>query len=346
MTLAMRVAPEPNGYPAFHGSPWEHEGIAPRTFHEYQLYGLTVHSEIPLSFSQHPSGRRPDVTLFFASAEWFAPFVTDLPLGPSSDEWYQHAPLADGSHYLRWPDLFEFLVSPDGRSVACRKLERATLESFQTYLLGHVLSFALVKQGEEPLHATAVVVGAKAVAFLGDCGYGKSTLAAAFVHAGDHVLTDDLLQIREIGGTCHGLPGPQRLKLFPEIAHRFLPRQAADTPMNPDTPKLIVPLEPHQVCARPMPLHALYVLEGVESGAGGVSLTSLAGTQPLMELIRATFNRRLVNPDRLRQQFLYAQRLVSRIPIKRLTYPRGLDVLPQVREAILADVRAASVVKS
>jgi hypothetical protein len=73
----------------------------------------------------------------------------------------------DGSDYLCWKNLFEFTVSADGRSVVCGPLDQSTNESLETYLLGPVLSFALAKQGREPLHATAVIVDGKAIAFLG-----------------------------------------------------------------------------------------------------------------------------------------------------------------------------------
>ena len=99
-------------------------------------------------------------------------------------------------------------MSADGRHVAAGHLGNASAESFQSYLLGWVLSFALVKQGYEPLHATAVVVDGKAVAFLGTSGDGKSTLAAAFLHAGHTLLTDDLLLIREIDRRIRGLSRP------------------------------------------------------------------------------------------------------------------------------------------
>src|SRR5580692_542597 len=162
------------------------------------MYGISVRSEIPLGFPEQPRAEPADVTLFSRPRQWFTEVTAGLARDGPTDGWYERASSADGSEYLRWPNLFEFMVSHDGRSVACGLLDRASLESFQTYLLGQVLSFALVRQGCEPLHATAVVVEGKAVAFLGESGYGKSTLAAAFLQHGHHILTDDLLMVGEV----------------------------------------------------------------------------------------------------------------------------------------------------
>jgi hypothetical protein len=86
---------------------------------------------------------------------------------------------------------FEFLVSPDARRIEYRTLGRVSSESLATYLLGQVLSFALLSRGYEPLHATAVVIDGQAIAFLGDCGHGKSTLGAGLIARGFGLLTDD-----------------------------------------------------------------------------------------------------------------------------------------------------------
>ncbi|PYT92309.1 MAG: hypothetical protein DMG36_15620 [Acidobacteria bacterium] len=83
-------------------------------------------------------------------------------------DWFHYAPLEDGSDYLRWTGLFEFLISADGRRIAARTLTDISQEAFQTYLLGQVLSFALLKQGIESLHSTVVAVDGGAVAILGD----------------------------------------------------------------------------------------------------------------------------------------------------------------------------------
>jgi hypothetical protein len=312
-----------------------------REFYDYGVYGLSLRSEIRLGLPEHPAGPLPDVTLSFANRDWFAQATAGLPRDERTDGWYERVCCADGSEFLRWPDLFEFMITHNGRSVVWGFLERATVESFQTYLLAPVLSFALVKQGYEPLHATTVVIDGRAVAILGDGGQGKSTLAAAFVQAGHQILTDDLLLIRDVGGILYGFPGPPRIKLFPDVARRFFPDQAPCSLMNPETEKLIVPLEQGQWHTGPAPLHGFLLLREPDEPVHGSHLTRLSGTHSLLGLVRSTFNARIANPDRLRRQFLAAREWAARIPVRCLTYPKTLAVLEQVRQAIVSDVRSA-----
>jgi hypothetical protein len=312
-----------------------------RELRDYEAYGLSVRSQIPLTFPERLRSEAVDVTLTMAAPEWFARATADAPANPNTDGWYQQFSCPDGSDLLRWPDLFEFLVAPDGRSVACRMHEQATLESFQTYLFGHVMSYVLVKQGYEPLHATAVAIDGIAVALLGECGSGKSTLAASLVAAGHRILTDDLLLLRDVNGVLCGFPGPSRLKLFPEVAKVFLPDLAWSAPMNPLTDKLIVPLAHGQRESRPIPACRFFALDSSDLETQ-VAVTPVTPADSLIEILRATFNSRLVSPRRLRQQFLAAHRLATRIPVRRLAYPRRMDVLDQVHRAILADLQRAS----
>lgn len=312
----------------------------------YQLYGLSIRSEIPLTFPESPASDHADVTFSVAPRSWFAERTADLPNLAVPDDWYERRRGADGSDFLYFPDLFEFMVSPDGRAVAFAQLEQSGAWSFETYLLGHVLSYALIKQGVEPLHATTVVIDGVAAAFLGASGQGKSTLAASFVAAGHQVLTDDLLVIREVGGVLCGLPGPPRLKLFPQIARRFLASQASTARMNPDTEKLIVPLEDDQVRLSPTPVHAFIVLDECGSDSAGIRLSCLSGRDAVLQLLRSTFNTRLVTPERLRRQFLAARDWAARIGVRRLEYPRDLADIGRVQESIVADVRAACLVRT
>lgn len=308
------------------------------TLSPYQLYGIFLHSEIPLSFAERPFSHGPDVTLSLASSDWFSQLTEHPSRTLKSDGWYEYFSCQDGSAYLRWQNLFEFVVSPDGCSIVGRHMDRATSSSFETYLLGHVLSFAMVRRGLEPLHATVVTVDGDAIAFVGDSGFGKSTLAAAFLGAGHQLLTDDLLVVQESSNQVYACQGPPRIKLFPEIARTFLHGQWRGTPMNDCTEKLVIPLLPAQVSSRMVPLKAIYVLCDPEKGTplDQISLTPpLSEREAFVELLRHTFNTRVTDSARLERQFKAALSLAKRVQVARLSYPRVLNCLSHVRSFII-----------
>jgi len=310
-------------------------GQRPRT---YALYGLRFRSCLELPYPEFPAEGPHDVEIFEAPACWFEAIAGEVRLPDPS--WYYHAPCADQSVYLRWRDLFEFLVSADGRRIACRILAGGSVEAFHTYLLGQVLSFALVKQGLEPLHATTVVVQGSAVGFLGSSGDGKSSLAASFLAAGFALLTDDLLIARFTGSHYCAYPGQPRIKLFPEVAEAVLGGCPGGPPMNSLTPKRILPLGAGQYCPTPVPLRSLYLLHHPRPGAPGepVVVRRLSERRACLALLRHSFNTKLRHRDRMQHRFSSATELASRIPVKLLSYPRDLARLPDVRAAILANL--------
>lgn len=311
------------------------------TSQAFRLYGLCVGSQWRLPYCEGSDADTPEVELVAGPAWFFEEASREAARQPTAADWFQHACLHDGSHYLRWSELFEFLVSADGHRIVGRPLTDVALEALHTYLLGVVLSFSLVKRGLDPLHATAVVVDGGAVGFLGDTGYGKSSLGAAFLQAGYPMLTDDLLVLRHDGHGFSAYSGPPRIKLFPEIAKRMLGEHVMGIPMNPLTRKLIIPLDRHQSHQAPTPLKALYVLPRPSAGAGSRRLTlrRLSQRGAFLALLKSAFNDEVVEPERLRHQFLLCTRIASAVPITLLSHPRSLASLPSVREAILADIR-------
>ncbi len=305
----------------------------------YRAYGLAIASPIALPC---PEEGATDADVVFAEGPGvlFSRARLEAGLGPDESRWFQYAPLSRGASYLRWSELYEFVVSGDGRRIAWRSLNGGNPEAFQSYLLSQVLSFALVRQGIEPLHATTVVMGGRAVALLGDCGAGKSSLAAAFVQAGHRLLTDDLLVLREQEERFLAQPGPPRIKLFPEVARTLLDRHPGAVPMNPATRKLIIPLSADQTAHEPTHLDAIYVLRrprhsGRESRP---SIRRFTRRAAFIELTRAAFNLLVVESNRLQRQFELAARLAARIPVKSLSYSRDLRQISQVRESILQDL--------
>jgi hypothetical protein len=236
--------------------------------------------------------------------------------------------------------LFEFLISADGREIDLHCLPRATPESLGAYLLGQVLSFSLLAIGGEPLHGTVVVIDGEAVAFLGDCGAGKSTLGAAFLRLGFPILTDDLMALERAASGYVVHPGMPRIKLFPRVARRVLGVEPSEPQLNDGTSKQIFPLDDEHAASEPAPLRALYLLSSPASAAGRprVAIEQLSAGAALLEVIRNSFNTIVVDRPRLAAQFRLASRLVAAVPVRRLRYPRSLPELPAVCEAVLADL--------
>ncbi len=284
-----------------------------------------------------------DIDLCEAPASQFNHVPPQQRRPSDTDDWFFRTPLPDGSDYLRWSGLFEFLISADGRRITYHALTHGSRETLQTYLVSQTLSFALIKQGLEPLHATVVLIGEQAVALLGTCGHGKSSLGAAFLQAGSRLLTDDLLVTSHVPGRPNVIlahPGPPRIKLFPKIAARLFGAGRSGAQMNPHTRKMILPLDHHEHCTNAVPLRACYVLQPpiTRRSPTRVTIGPLAPRQACLELIANTFNTIITEPARLTRQFAWAAQLANLVPVKSLSYPRRLSHIPAVVAAIHKDL--------
>ena len=309
---------------------------------DYAFYGLRIRSWIKLTLNDVPVEGDADVELAPGGFEQFAAAASEIKLDQS--DWIHVHELADGWSFLRYDELFEFLVAPRGERIFYRFLNDVSLESFQTYVLGRVFSFALVKMGYEPLHAATVVVDGKAVAFLGASTFGKSSLAACFIAAGYPLLTDDTLRLEERDGQYVAFPGPPRLRLMPKIAKLYLGNADNGSVMNPreqnaKTPKLIFRLSPSQSFSAVVPLGAIYAVTPPRKvyRKQQIAIGSLSPLQALMNVLRFTHNDQLAYADRLSRQLGAARHLIAAVPMRSLAYPRVLGSLKEVKEAVLED---------
>lgn len=287
-----------------------------------------------------------DVCLSAGTEEQFSRIQAQITAADTLDNRFWCKRLDDGSRYLRWDTWFEFLVSPDARHIRYRRLADGTRESFTTYLLGPVLSFSLLALGSEPLHGTAIVVDSKAVVFLGGCGWGKSTLAAALLARGLPVLSDDLIALARHDQQWMVHPGLPRLKLFPAIARRLLGIESRGPRMNAGTSKLVLPLGQRQFRQEVTPLRAVYVLSRPARKARGaadeVRIDRLSARDAFLELVGAAFNLVVAGRQRLANQFTLAAAMASTVSVCQVSYPRRFTSLPAVCDALLADLAGRS----
>ncbi len=251
----------------------------------------------------------------------------------------QYHELPDGSRYLLWKDMFEFHIAADAQVVTALSLDGAPEKAFRTYMLGHLLSYALLGMGYETIHAASVVMDGAAIGFLGDSARGKSTLAAAFLQVGCSLLSDDFLVLGQDAGDYIVYPGFPRIKLYERVSKHLVADRSQGTPMNADhCPKMVYPIE--EAVLGPVPLRVFYSLTSPKSVGAlkQVRIDPLNEKEAYLELLENSFNVKVRTPQRLTTQFRWATELVKRVPIKRLSYPRVLTILPDVIEAVKADL--------
>lgn len=297
----------------------------------YRLYGFFVSCPWELACPRAPRGESPDIRFTVDDGRDFSEAPQD------TGEWMQHHTLEDGSDFLRWRELAEFLVSPDGRTIVGRPLDGASLEAFSVYALGPALSFALLKLGVEPIHADVNVVEGSAIGLLAQPGGGKSTLAAAFLRRGHRLLTDDLLVLKQVEGAHWAQSGLPRVKLLPEVADALMGGDAHRARMHPLTRKLIVPIPRDMFHQEEAPLDRLYVLR---RGHGTrVTMRRLSEPQAYLRLTEHTFNTKVTLPGRLEGQFRFATELARSVPVVSLSYPWDVERLQEVVDAVERDLR-------
>ena len=112
--------------------------------YRYYVYGITLHSDIPLALPTEGSGELARIELRSAPASRFFDARRALPAEQDPGSFYRFGHLPDHSSYVRWEGVGEFLVSAGGDRITARQFGEASPESFQVYLLGQALSFALL----------------------------------------------------------------------------------------------------------------------------------------------------------------------------------------------------------
>jgi hypothetical protein len=309
-----------------------------KSLHRYAVYGLVVASEEPLRSLEPAAGMGDSaITISFVEPEYFRTVRPHR--GPEAEpgDSVAHDVLTDGAVYLKAKGIFEAVVSPDGRAVACSALGTIDRRTFEANLMNFVLATSLTLRGEEPLHSTVIDLGGRAVGLLGKSGAGKSTLAAFLINRGADLITDDMLRVEFTGDVLLAHPGPYRLKLLDESGRRFLPDALADGHFNSQSGKMMVrPRDADRLRVGPLPLAGLYYLGELPGQPlpETVSAVRLAGLELARVLISSSMDDRYTPPGRLARQMGFAARMARILPIYALRYPRSFDVMDEVAAEI------------
>jgi hypothetical protein len=122
---------------------------------------------------------------------------------------------AAGNFRVAAPGFGEHFVSSDGVTLESRPPEIGG-DQWQRLFFAQVVPLAAAAQGLDLLHASAVELEGRAVAFTGASGVGKTSLTAQLVARGYGFITDDVLAVDTDGVRMLAYAGPGLLHLDPQ----------------------------------------------------------------------------------------------------------------------------------
>lgn len=242
------------------------------------------------------------------------------------------------SYLLRFPGLADFSVGADGREVQAWAAPGVNAATVEHLYLNQVLPMALSRQGKLVIHASAVEVNGQCVAFVGQSGLGKSTLAASFATTGAGFLTDDGLRLEWQEGLLTAIPSHPSIRLWDDSRSALVGVAGALAPAVEYTSKArILAGNGLAFCAEPRTLAAIFFL-----GDGSSESTAIERVSPadaLMRLVQSSFLLDIDKRELLAWHFDDISRIAN-LPLHyHLDYPRRYAALPQVRQAVLARLR-------
>lgn len=203
----------------------------------------------------------------------------------------------------------DFHISPDGPEIIRPGREGEPLEGLDREIfLGPALVLARSMRETWCLHASAARHNGKTIAFLGESGYGKSTLAGHLGRSGWIRVADDILPVT--GEADRVLAWPH----FPQLK---LPEEQQPAHFLPES----LPLD--EIC--------LVAPAGADESPHIEALTS---TEVVTALLSHTAGTRMFWPELLTKHLAFCARAGSQLKAYRLTYPHRRDALPQVQELL------------
>ena len=231
--------------------------------------------------------------------------------------------------------VFEY--TPEGIGIYWEPGGTGPAHYFQT--LG--LSLWLELQGVPCIHANALAVGDSAIGMIAPSRAGKTTLTAALLQQGMQLMTDDMLALHPSSGGWKVYPGWPQLRMWPDSVEEFSARgfKVQERVHGRFEKRVMDVAIESSFCKQSRPLEHLFLLEmrGVEKGMapGEVEFTDVLPAEAMIHLLQNSILGDVYQPLGIETDRLQVlAELLNQVPLKKLSYPRGMENLPWVCEQI------------
>ena len=239
----------------------------------------------------------------------------------------------DEGYLLRFPERADFLVTETAHRVVCTPAPEICPQIITELYFNQVLPLLLNSRGELVLHGSAVSIKGSAVAFIGQSGRGKSTLAATLARDGFPFLTDDGLLLTRKHGAYIAHPNRPYVRLRNDsekgvFNEQFVAPVVASEEKNRVISGISLPFA-DDAC----PLGELYILGSGE--CENVVIEPLDPASAFCAYMGHSFILDVEDKALLKGHFGRLAELAESALCFTLDYPRRYEFLPEVSEAII-----------
>lgn len=274
--------------------------------YQYQIYGLTVLSEIECPHMPEQSGQ-PDAYVKFKE---FSPIQDPHPKSES--------------FFLDIKGVAQFRIQ-NGSEIAIHPYPEAQPDDICLYLLGTGFAALIQQRGELALHACAVAKDGQAILIAGDSGAGKSTTAHTLVsRLGWNLCADDVSRFTQINGELHVHPAYPYIKIWNDVMEGNGISSHETTPINRQKGKHRLPIQT-QFQNTPIPIQHIFFLKSAE-GQDCVS-HSITGSDKFLQLRKLIYRPQYLNQTTTEDNvFEQLHQLSQSIPTTSIERPSEFSV--------------------
>lgn len=303
----------------------------------YRFCNIALESDRPFSELQLSEKAEPEcrirvswpLAIDDSGCEWFHMWS-----GQDDNPWLILGRQSRG-YFLRFPGMADFAVSYDGSEIRCCPVLNTPGRTVRHLILDQVMPLLLSRRGRLVLHGSAISTPQGAIAFIGQSGWGKSTLATSFSQNGMTVLTDDCLVVEENAEHVSVIPTYPGVRLWPETAVKILGAHTSWPEVAHYTWKKRVDANAGiRFCSWPRELQRVYFLTPPRKSAT-VTVEPMPARDTMLELVKYAYLMDTTDRLRLRQEFERLGQFSLKPLFYRLTFPHDFSQLAKVRDAIV-----------
>lgn len=307
---------------------------------KYTIFSYSLESDILLP-ELHKDNSTSTPTLSFHSAK-----VDSLP--SCSIKWFHHWRFINGQisisagkeqeyYWLRFPNIADFRMNPLTCHIISYRYSDIPDDTIRHLLLDQVIPRLLSHLGKQIIHASCVRVGQSAIAFCGQSGWGKSTLAAFFHRQGYPILTDDCLLLKKKDSEIIGIPSYQGMRLFQDSLS-ILPDEQKTTPVaHYGSKRRLIMYSKDNTFT--FPVTNIFSLNNptLIEKLSHISINKIHGSVAAIEIIKHCFPLDVTDTSRMGKQLQNLAQIgdSKNLSIYMLNYPRQRKILPEIISAIL-----------